>query len=92
MPERFRQIEELYHAAREASAEERAVLPEKRPELRREANSDFSHPARRDESRRGRHECLRHTVCHRLSSRDVAQTLVSAASTLVWTRFGEGRV
>jgi hypothetical protein len=36
-PERFRRIEELYHAAREGSAEERAaLLSQTDPELRRE--------------------------------------------------------
>jgi Tol biopolymer transport system component len=36
-PERFRQIEELYHAAREGTAEQRAVLlAQSDPELRRE--------------------------------------------------------
>ena len=39
-PERFRQIEELYHAAREATAEERAaLLAQTDPELRREVES-----------------------------------------------------
>ena len=39
-PERFRQIEELYHAARESTAEERAVLlAQTDPELRREVES-----------------------------------------------------
>lgn len=39
-PERFRQIEELYHAARQKTAEERAVLfAETDPELRREVES-----------------------------------------------------
>ena len=36
-PERFRQIEELYHAAREATADERAALLARAdPELRHE--------------------------------------------------------
>jgi eukaryotic-like serine/threonine-protein kinase len=36
-PERFRQIEELFHAAREGTAEQRAVLlAQSDPELRRE--------------------------------------------------------
>ena len=39
-PERFRQIEELYHAAREATADERvALLAQTDPELRRELES-----------------------------------------------------
>ncbi len=39
-PERFRQIEELYHAAREGTAEERAaLLAQTDPELRREVES-----------------------------------------------------
>ena len=39
-PERFRQIEELYHAAREGTAEERAgLLARADPELRREVES-----------------------------------------------------
>ncbi|MFL6450492.1 MAG: hypothetical protein ACJ746_22855 [Bryobacteraceae bacterium] len=39
-PERFRQIEELYHAAREGTAQERAaLLLETDPELRREVES-----------------------------------------------------
>src|SRR5262245_341021 len=39
-PERFRQIEELYHAAREGNAEERvALLAQADPELRREVES-----------------------------------------------------
>ena len=38
--ERFQQIEELYHAAREKTAEERAaLLAEADPELRREVES-----------------------------------------------------
>src|SRR5580704_13527064 len=36
-PERFRQLEELYHAAREGTAEQRAaLLAQTDPELRRE--------------------------------------------------------
>src|SRR5438067_6554899 len=39
-PERFQQIEELYHAARERTAEERAaLLAQTDPELRREIES-----------------------------------------------------
>src|SRR5499425_2239654 len=39
-PERFQRIEELYHAAREGTAEERAALLAKAdPELRREVES-----------------------------------------------------
>jgi len=39
-PERFQEIEELYHAAREKSAEERAALLARTdPELRREIES-----------------------------------------------------
>jgi hypothetical protein len=39
-PERFQQIEELYHAAREGTAEERAALLARiDPELRREIES-----------------------------------------------------
>ena len=42
-PERFRQIEELYHEAREATAEERAaLLAQTDPELRRELESLFA--------------------------------------------------
>jgi len=42
-PERFRQIEELYHAAREATAGERAaLLAQTDPELRRELESLFA--------------------------------------------------
>jgi eukaryotic-like serine/threonine-protein kinase len=46
-PERFRQIEELYHAARESTAEERAVLLARTDsELRREVESLLSqHPS-----------------------------------------------
>jgi hypothetical protein len=44
--ERFRQIEALYHAAREASAEERAaLLAQAHPELRREVESLLKEPA-----------------------------------------------
>ena len=44
-PERFRQIEELYHAAREGSADERAaLLAQADPELRREIESLLSQP------------------------------------------------
>ena len=39
-PERFRQIEKLYHAAREATAQERAaLLAQADPQLRREIES-----------------------------------------------------
>ncbi|HTS64925.1 MAG TPA: protein kinase [Candidatus Acidoferrales bacterium] len=42
-PERFREIEQLYHAAREATAEERAaLLAQIDPELRREVESLFA--------------------------------------------------
>lgn len=42
-PERFRQIEELYHAAREGSSDERAaLLAQMDPELRREVESLLS--------------------------------------------------
>src|SRR5450432_659315 len=42
-PDRFRQIEELYHAAREATAGERvALLAQTDPELRRELESLFA--------------------------------------------------
>ena len=45
-PERFRQIEELYHAAREGTAEERAaLLAQTDPELRREVESLLAEPA-----------------------------------------------
>ena len=45
-PERFRQVAELYHAAREGSAEERAaLLAGADPELRRELESLLSQPA-----------------------------------------------
>ena len=44
-PERFQQIEELYHAAREATAEERAaLLAQTDPELRREVELLLSQP------------------------------------------------
>jgi serine/threonine protein kinase len=44
-PERFRQIEELYHAAREGTAQQRAVLlAETDPELRREVELLLSQP------------------------------------------------
>ena len=43
--ERFRQIEALYHAAREASADERAaLLAQAPPELRREVESLLNEP------------------------------------------------
>ncbi len=42
-PERLRQIEELYHAAREGAADERAaLLAQADPELRREVESLFA--------------------------------------------------
>ncbi|MBS0383280.1 MAG: protein kinase [Proteobacteria bacterium] len=45
-PECLRQIEELYHAAREGTAEERVVLLERAdPELRREVESLLAQPA-----------------------------------------------
>jgi eukaryotic-like serine/threonine-protein kinase len=45
-PERFQQIEELYHAARERTAEEREVLlAEADPEVRREVESLLAQPA-----------------------------------------------
>src|SRR5580698_6758762 len=44
-PERFRQIEELYHVAREGTAKERAVLLARAdPELRREVELLLSQP------------------------------------------------
>jgi Tol biopolymer transport system component/predicted Ser/Thr protein kinase len=44
-PERFRQIEELYHAAREATADERAaLLAQTDPELRREIELLLAQP------------------------------------------------
>jgi tetratricopeptide (TPR) repeat protein len=44
-PERFRQIAELYHAAREGTADERAaMLARADPELRREVESLFAQP------------------------------------------------
>src|SRR5215470_6665521 len=44
-PERFQQIEELYHAARERTAEERAaLLAQADPELRREIESMLAQP------------------------------------------------
>src|SRR5580704_5830979 len=44
-PERFQQIEELYHAARERTAEERAaLLAQTDPELRREVELLLSQP------------------------------------------------
>ena len=43
-PDRFHQIEELYHSAREASAEERAaLLAQTDPQLRREVESLLAH-------------------------------------------------
>jgi tetratricopeptide (TPR) repeat protein len=42
-PERFREVEELYHAVCEGSAEERAALTRTDPELRREVESLLSH-------------------------------------------------
>ncbi len=43
-PERFQRIEELYHAAREGTAEERAaLLAQTDPELRREIESLLAH-------------------------------------------------
>ena len=45
-PERFRQIEELYHTAREGTADERAaLLAQADPELRREVESLLIEPA-----------------------------------------------
>jgi serine/threonine protein kinase/Tfp pilus assembly protein PilF len=45
-PDRFQQIAELYHAAREGSAEERAaLLAQADPELRRELESLLSQPS-----------------------------------------------
>ena len=47
-PERFRQIEELYHAAREGTADERAaLLAQADPELRREVESLLARSAAR---------------------------------------------
>ncbi|MBV9768871.1 MAG: hypothetical protein JOZ32_04815, partial [Bryobacterales bacterium] len=44
-PDRFRQIEELYHAAREATAGERAaLLAQADPGLRREVESLLAEP------------------------------------------------
>jgi hypothetical protein len=44
-PERFRQIEELYHAAREVTADARAALmAQADPELRREVESLLREP------------------------------------------------
>ena len=48
-PERLRQIEELYHAACEGTAEERAaLLAQADPELRREVESLLTEPASRE--------------------------------------------
>src|SRR6266568_6334203 len=45
-PERFRQIEELYHAAREGTPEERAaLLAQTDPELRRQVELLLSQPS-----------------------------------------------
>ena len=45
-PEQFRQVEELYHAAREGTAEERAaLLTETDPELRRQVEALLSKPS-----------------------------------------------
>jgi hypothetical protein len=38
-PERFQEIEELYHAAREATSERAALLAQKDPEMRGEIES-----------------------------------------------------
>ena len=55
-PERFRQIEELYHAAREGTAEERAaLLAQADPELRREVESLLAQRGRRRISRSACH-------------------------------------
>src|SRR6516162_238155 len=44
-PERFQQIERLYHAVRTSAGEERAVLlAQADPELRREVESLLAHP------------------------------------------------
>src|ERR1700719_1380896 len=44
-PERFREIEELYHAARDCTADERAALmAQADPELRREVESLLTEP------------------------------------------------
>jgi eukaryotic-like serine/threonine-protein kinase len=44
-PEHFQQIEELFHAARERDAEERAaLLAEADPEVRREVESLLAQP------------------------------------------------
>ena len=48
-PERFRQISDLYHAAREGTADERAaLLAQADPELRREVESLFAQPVKGD--------------------------------------------
>ena len=75
-PERFRQIEELYHAAREGTAEERAaLLAQTDPELRREVESLLAQRSRRRISGSARHPerpgtaggCDRHRIgCGRL--------------------------
>src|SRR5262245_57669236 len=45
-PERFRQVEQLYHAVRERTGQERAALLARAdPELRREVESLLSEPA-----------------------------------------------
>ena len=45
-PERFREIEELYHAARDCTADERvALMAQADPELRREVESLLIEPA-----------------------------------------------
>src|SRR3954451_5700504 len=45
-PERFQQIEELYHAARNGTAEERAaLLTQTDPELRREIEALLAQPS-----------------------------------------------
>ena len=67
-PDRFRQIEELYHAARTGSADERlALLAQVDPDLRREvesllagsADSEFlDRPAIQDASLREEHSTV----------------------------------
>ena len=48
-PERFQQIKELYHAARERTAEERAaLLAQADPEVRREVESLLAQPTAGD--------------------------------------------
>src|SRR5258708_37748631 len=87
-PERFRQIEELYHAAREATAGERAALMARTdPELRRELESLF---AQRD----GKEFMERPAIQNVTELLDVTATCVSVGACLgpyrIESKLGEG--